>query len=221
MKIKISANNITKQYGGNTKALDNVTLDFEEGGFYAVMGPSGSGKSTLLNILGLLDTPTFGQVVIDGKTVEKMSRDEMADMRMRICGFVFQGFYLNPRLNAVDNVMVPMHINKAYHEKEKYPKAIELLKNFHMEKYAKRLPKELSGGEQQRVCIARALANNPQIILADEPTGNLDEENENIIFEYLKNLSRDGKTVIVVSHNEAIKGYADRVTNMVKGKIHV
>lgn len=220
MAVKIKVVNITKQYGEKAKALDNVTLEFEEGGFYAVMGPSGSGKSTLLNMLGLLDTPTSGEVVIDGKAVEKMSRDEMADMRMKMCGFVFQGFYLNPRLNAVDNVMVPMHINKAYSEKEKHPRAMELLKNFHMEEYAKRLPKELSGGEQQRVCIARALANNPQIILADEPTGNLDEENEGIIFEYLKNLSKEGKTVIVVSHNEAVKNYADVVTNMVKGKVH-
>ncbi len=214
----IRLDKISKIFKNNVTALNSVSIDFEEGTFTAIMGPSGSGKSTLLNIIGLLDKKSEGSVYIKDIEVKDMPEDRKAYLRMKTVGFVFQGFYLNPNLSAIENVKVPMYINDDLRKENKNELALNLLKEFNMEEYADRYPNELSGGEQQRVCIARALANSPEIILADEPTGNLDEANERIIFEYLKKLSQNGKTVIVVSHNDIVKEYADRIIKMEKGK---
>ena len=219
MKSKIKVVNLAKTYPNGACALSNCTLEFEAGKLYAIMGPSGSGKSTLLQIIGLLDTQTEGELFIDDLTVKDKKEAERAYIRMKNIGFIFQSFFLNPRLKVIDNVMVPMHINKDYKPSTKREAAIGFLDSFGMKEYINRYPNELSGGEQQRVCIARAMVNNPDVILADEPTGNLDEDNENIIFDYLKELTNQGKTVIVVSHNEKVEQYADRVIKINKGRV--
>ena len=200
-------------------AMDNVNLEFKTGKFYVIMGHSGSGKSTLIQILGLLDNLTKGELFINGKDVSNLTENEKADIRMQEIGFVFQSFYLNPRLNALENVMLPMYINSKIEKKERKEKATKLLSSFGLENRKKHYPKELSGGEQQRIAIARALANDPNFILADEPTGNLDIKNEKIVFDTLRNLADNGKSVIVVSHNENIKNYADEVIYIENGKV--
>lgn len=200
-------------------AMDNVNLEFKTGKFYVIMGHSGSGKSTLIQILGLLDNLTKGELFINGKDVSNLTENEKADIRMQEIGFVFQSFYLNPRLNALENVMLPMYINSKIEKKERKEKATKLLSSFGLENRKKHYPKELSGGEQQRIAIARALANDPNFILADEPTGNLDIKNEKIVFDTLRKLADDGKSVIVVSHNENIKNYADEVIYIENGKV--
>lgn len=211
MSGSIELKNIRKVYGANTEVLKDFSYRFDSGKFYAIMGRSGAGKSTLLNIIGTVDVPTTGEVLIEGRNVAKLVEDTKAKIRMKLIGFVFQGFYLNPYLNALENVMVPMRINPDIEAKDRKNRAMELLKKFGADQLEDSKPAQMSGGEQQRVCIARALANNPQIILADEPTGNLDEENEQIVFEHLKDLAEQGHTVIVVSHNEKVKEYADEV----------
>lgn len=216
---KIKLENVSKSFANGVSALRECSLEFYEGKFHAIMGPSGSGKSTLLNIIGLLDVQTEGNMYINGNLIKDTSEKERAFMRMKTIGFIFQSFYLNPRLRVLDNVMMPMHINKEYQNISKKEAAISYLESFGMKDYIKRFPNELSGGEQQRVCIARAMVNNPEIILADEPTGNLDEENEKIIFAYLKELAEKGKTVIVVSHNEMVQDYADTVIKVNKGSV--
>lgn len=183
------------------------------------MGPSGSGKSTLLNIIGTLEKQSGGRVIVMGKDISGMTEKEYAVTRVKHIGFVFQNFYLNPYLNALDNVIVPMCVNNEINEKDRKSRAENLLNKFGLKDRMEHLKSELSGGEQQRVAIARALANDPDIILADEPKGNLDEENEIIIFKCLKELAESGKTVIVVSHNEIVREYADEVITIVKGKI--
>lgn len=214
MENIVEIKNVTKIYNKNVKVLDNKSYVFETGKFYAIMGRSGAGKSTLLNIIGTIDDATEGEVIIKGKNIVGLNEKEKAKLRNRDIGFVFQGFYLNPYLNALENVIVPMRINEEIPAKERKAKAIKLLEEFGVENLAESLPSQISGGEQQRVCIARALANNPDIILADEPTGNLDEANEKIVFSYLKKLAKEGHTVIAVSHNEAVKDYADEVVVM-------
>ena len=213
MKIELSG--LAKTYNQKDYVLQDFQYTFESGRFYAIMGPSGAGKSTLLHILGLLDEPSAGEIRIDGKPLTIQGEEERADMRLMIFGFVFQEFFLNPKLTVLENVMVPMHIHPEYqgrkNREKKKERARELLRQFQIDTYEERYPSELSGGEQQRVGIARALANDPAVILADEPTGNLDEKNEENIFNYLKMLAESGKMVIVVSHNEAVKEYADSV----------
>lgn len=215
----IEVKNLTKKFPKGTVALNDVSTSIEEGTFTAIMGPSGSGKTTLMNIIGLLDTPSEGQVYIKGKKIDNLSDKEASKMRMETVGFVFQGFFLNPHLTAVDNVILPMKINPRYEGEDFTKKAEKLLEQFGIIECKDKLPKEMSGGEQQRVCMARALANEPDIILADEPTGNLDEENEKIIFDCLKSISKDGRTVIVISHNDIVKEYSDKVLYIMKGKI--
>ena len=211
MSSVIEINNIEKVYGNSTKVLNGFSYEFENGKFYAIMGRSGAGKSTLLNIIGTIDEATSGEVLIKEKNITKVSERAKAVIRNKQIGFVFQGFYLNPYLNAVENVIVPMRINSEIEKKDRKELAMGLLEKFGAKDLAMSKPSQMSGGEQQRVCIARALANNPEIILADEPTGNLDEENEKIVFEHLKALAKQGHTVIVVSHNESVKNYADEV----------
>ena len=208
--------NVLKCYvsesGQQVKALNLVTYKFEVGKFYAIMGESGSGKSTLINILGLMDEATKGSVFLDGVDTSKCSDDELCKLRNEKIGFVFQNFYINNKLTALENVLLPMYINGNVD----LNKAKDLLKTFNVLDRESHYPYELSGGEQQRVSLARALVNNPKYILADEPTGNLDSKNEDEVFNYLKDISKD-KCVIVVSHNEKIKNYADKVLYLEKG----
>lgn len=206
--------NVCKEYklGKETiKALKNVSVTFENNKFYAIMGRSGSGKSTLVHIIGLLDNPTSGTVYINGKDTSNLKEDEIQEIIGQNIGFVFQKFYLNNNLTALENVMLPSLINKNMSFDEKKKKAMQLLKLVGLENRVNHKPKELSGGEAQRVAIARSLINSPKIIIADEPTGNLDKESELVIFNLLKKISEQGKTVIVVSHNEIIKEYAYKV----------
>ena len=200
-------------------AMDNVNLEIDTGKLYVIMGHSGSGKSTLIQILGLLDNLTHGQLYINGQDVSNISEDEKADIRQKEIGFVFQSFYLNPKLTAIENVILPMYINKDIESSNRRRKALKLLTNFGLENRINHYPKELSGGEQQRIAIARALANDPSFILADEPTGNLDVNNEEIVYNTLRELANSGKAVLVVSHNESIKKYADKVLYMNLGKL--
>lgn len=203
---------IIKIYKTNNKKiliLDGVSLEFEEGKFYLIIGHSGSGKTTLINILGLIDSFDSGEYKIYGKNVASLNDFELSKLRMKNIGYIFQNFYLDPNLKAYENIIVPMCINSEINFKYRKARALKLLDSLDIKERFNHFPNELSGGEQQRVAIARALANDPSIILADEPTGNLDEENEKIIFEKLKKLSKDGKCVIVVSHSNNAKKYAD------------
>lgn len=211
MEKTVEVKKVVKIYKNEAKVLNDVSFEFEKGKFYAIMGRSGAGKSTLLNIIGTIDNATEGEVYINGNNINGLTEKEKAKLRMKNLGFVFQGFYLNPYLNALENVIVPMRINPEISKKERKKRAENLLEKFGVKELADSLPSQMSGGEQQRVCIARALANNPDIILADEPTGNLDEENEKIVFSNLKLLAEQGHTVIAVSHNEGVKEYADEV----------
>lgn len=208
---KIVAKNISKKYEENNQILKDFDYTFERGKMYIIMGPSGAGKTTLLNILGGLEYADKGSVFADDLEVTGLSDDERAEFRMKHIGFIFQAFYLNPRISVLDNVIVPMLVNKDIPKKERKTVAMEKLKAFGIDNYHNKSAKKLSGGEQQRVAIARAMANNPDVILADEPTGNLDEKNEQTVFEYLKKLADEGKIVIVVSHNEAAKKYSDEI----------
>ena len=214
MAETINVKNLNKTYDGKTMILEDFSFTFESGKFYAIMGRSGAGKSTLLNIIGTIDSATDGEVLVMGKNVTGLKEKEKAELRMKNIGFVFQGFYLNPYLNGEENVIVPMRINREIPSTDRKQIAEKLMADFGVENLKSSLPSQMSGGEQQRVCIARALANNPDIILADEPTGNLDEENEKIVFSYLKKLAEQGHTVIAVSHNEAVKDYADEIVEM-------
>lgn len=218
--IKLS--NATKIYNTEKEkiiALNKIDLSFDTGKFYAIMGHSGSGKSTLISILGLITTLSEGTYNLFEKNISNLKDNELSEMRSKKIGFIFQSYYLYPTLRAYENVMIPMLLNKDIKAKNRKEKAIELLNSVGLENRVNHFPRELSGGEQQRVAIARALANNPDIILADEPTGNLDEQNETIIFDKLKKLSKNGKCVIVVSHSVEVKKYADVIIELNKGSI--
>ncbi len=200
-------------------ALRGLNLQVKEGEFVSVMGPSGSGKSTLLNIIGALDRPTKGKVVIAGRDLSSLDDEELAVFRRKVIGFVFQTFNLIPRLTAAENVEVPMIAN-GVPIRDRVKRAIMLLRIVGMEEFAHHKPMELSGGQQQRVAIARALANNPKIILADEPTGNLDTANKKVVMHLLKKLNKEqGKTIIVVTHDPEVAAIADRIVYIRDGKI--
>ncbi len=199
--------------------LDNINVKFEKEKLYAIMGESGSGKTTLLNIIGTLDTLTQGKLLINDKEIINLKDEEKAKIRMKEIGFVFQNFYLNPNMTVEENIMQPMYINPEYNRISMEEKTEELIKMVGLESRRTHYPKELSGGEEQRVAIARALANNPEIILADEPTGNLDKNNEIKILEILKDLSQKGRCVIIVSHSNKVIEYADKVLNLKEGKL--
>ena len=200
-------------------AVSNISYSFKYGKMYVIMGHSGSGKSTLIQCIGLLDVITSGKIFIDGRDINKLSMVRQNILRNKKIGFIFQDYYLNNTMKAYENVMLPMLINKDYNNANKKEIAISLLCDVGLSNRVKHYPKQLSGGEQQRVAIARALANDPDIILADEPTGNLDEETENYVLEKLKKLALQGKCVIVVSHNVTTIDYADIVLKMKNGKI--
>ena len=212
-------NKIYKKGNEEVRALEDIDLAFEKGKFYAIMGHSGSGKSTLISLLGLMNKFDSGDYLVNEKSTNDLKELEASKLRMKEIGFVFQEFYLDEYMTALDNVILPMLINKEIDKQNREKIAIDLLKKFKLEGRESHLPHELSGGEKQRVCIARALANNPSIILADEPTGDLDEENEKMIFDYLKQLSTEGKCVIVVSHSNEVKNYADILIELKSGKL--
>lgn len=214
MSVILECKNLSKLYKkkkSNLEILNNINFKFETGKFYAIMGESGAGKSTLIQILGLLCNYNSGELYINNKNTETMNSKEKALIRNQKIGFIFQSFYLNPLLKAFENVMLPLGVNCKLSQIEKKNKAIGVLKEIGLEERINHFPFELSGGEQQRVAIARALINNPSIILADEPTGSLDPKNSKIIFDILKDLSKQGKCIIVVSHSDDIKKYADEV----------
>ncbi len=218
----IKLENVKKNYQTKDEcihAIDDITYTFQYGKFYAIMGHSGSGKSTLIQCIGLLDIIDSGKIFIEGENITTLSAKEKNKIKNEKIGFVFQNYYLNNTMRAYENVMLPMFINKKFKSTDKKARAIELLKSVDLENRYNHFPKELSGGEQQRVAIARALANNPSIILADEPTGNLDEKNETGILNILKELAEEGKCVIVVSHNNTIYNYADEVIHIRYGKV--
>ena len=202
------------------EVLKSLSYNFEKGKFYGIMGHSGSGKTTLFNIIGTIDKEYNGNILVNSKNISNLNDEDMASLRNLEIGFVFQDFFLDEGLTALENVMVPMIINENIPKKEREVIAKKLLKEVGMEDREKHFPKELSGGEKQRVAIARALSNNPNILLCDEPTGNLDEETENKIFTLLKNLSKSGKCVIVVSHSNEVKSYADVMLYLKDGKLN-
>lgn len=203
-------------------ALNNINITFEKKKFYGIIGHSGSGKSTLIQIIGLLDSYDSGNYIIDDIDVCNLSEDEKAKLRMKKFGFVFQSFYLNEKLTALENVIVPTLINKNIKPDFRKKLARELLTKVGLGDRLDHRPSQLSGGEQQRVAIARALVNNPEVIIADEPTGNLDKKNEKMIFDLLKKLvEEEGKTIILVSHNEIIKDYADVIYSLDDGYLEL
>ncbi|MEM2089478.1 MAG: ABC transporter ATP-binding protein [Candidatus Pacearchaeota archaeon] len=199
-------------------AVREVSLEIEEGDFIAIMGPSGSGKSTLMNLIGALDVPTAGKIFFKDKNIASISESALAKLRGKRIGFVFQQFNLIPTLTAKENVMLPM-IFQGIPAEEREKKAENLLEKVGLSKRANHKPKELSGGEQQRVAIARALANDPEIILADEPTGNLDSKTGKEILEILKKLNEEGKTIIIVTHDSNIAKSAKKIIYIKDGKV--
>lgn len=222
MDYIITIEDITKTYKTkkrDVEVLKKIDLTFSLGKFYAIMGPSGSGKSTLFNILGLVDTPSSGTYKINGIDTTKLTDKSSSIIRMNNIGFVFQDFNLDPYLNALENVMMPLYLNKKIKKEDREKISKDILTKLNLENRLEHFPNELSGGEAQRVAIARALVNNPNIILADEPTGNLDEKLETEIFKILKSLTKENKCVIVVSHSSKIKEYADVVYTLKDGKI--
>lgn len=198
-------------------AVDGINLEVQEKGMVAIVGPSGSGKSTLLHMLGAMDRPTDGTVTVAGKTINDMSERELTRFRREAVGFVFQTFNLIPNLSALENVTLPMEFNGVSKE-ERVERAKSLLERFGLGHRLKHHPKELSGGEMQRVAIARAMGNEPPLVLADEPTGNLDSKSGQIIYELLKEVARE-RTVIVVTHDERLAHLADRVLHIRDGQI--
>ena len=215
----IELNNIIKIYKSKICVLNNLSINFQEGKFYVITGHSGSGKSTLINILGLIDVPTKGTYKLFNKDTKNLNDNQLSKIRMENIGFIFQDFQLNETLNAIENVMLPMTINSKIEKFKRKEIAYNYLCMVGLKDRVTHFPKEMSGGEQQRVAIARALANNPQIILADEPTGNLDANTEKEIFTILKSLSKKGKCIIVVSHSNISKEYADVVFNLNNGEL--
>jgi putative ABC transport system ATP-binding protein len=199
-------------------ALDGVDLTIEKGEFIAIMGPSGCGKTTLLNIIALLDRATDGDYLLDGRSVESLPSFRHAHIRAKEIGFVFQDFNLIERMNVIENVALPLTYGGVHHTK-RLKEASKVLKTFHLSEREYYMPWQLSGGQTQRVAIARALINKPKILLADEPTGNLDSKSSHIIMEELADIHARGNTIIMVTHNSALTTYATRVITMLDGKI--
>ncbi|MGO4500983.1 ABC transporter ATP-binding protein [Paenibacillus sp. 2RAB27] len=217
----IQIDHVCKQYvmGGETiRALDDVSLVIEQGEFVAIMGPSGSGKSTLMNIIGCLDVSDTGSYVLDGRAINQMKDWQLAEIRNRKIGFVFQNFNLLPRLSAYENVELPL-IYRGMTRKEREPLVLKALEAVDLVDRWKHLPSELSGGQQQRVAIARTLAGDPAIILADEPTGALDSKTGIEIMDIFKRLNEQGRTIILITHDHAIAQQAKRVVRFRDGRL--
>lgn len=218
----IKLNNVSRVYsakaeanGAVIRALDNFSLHVEAGEWIAIMGPSGSGKSTFVNLIGCLDRPTSGEILLDGENVAGMTASELNRVRAEKIGFVFQQFHLIPYLTALENVMLAQYFHSMTDEQE----ALEALERVGLKQRAHHIPSQLSGGEQQRVCIARALINDPKIVLADEPTGNLDAVNEEIVLRLLRELHQQGRTIVMVTHDPVVARLADRRIELHHGKI--
>jgi len=220
MNSVISINNITKTYEGPppVKALDGVTLEVQKGDFVAIVGQSGSGKSTLLNMIGLLDSVTEGTIDIEGKNISELSDNELSKFRGEKIGFIFQSFFLLPGLTAQENVAEGL-LYQGISRTERLESATKVLEQVGLGDRTTHLPKELSGGQQQRVAIARALVQDPAFVLADEPTGNLDKESGLNILNILKELNNQGKTVIMITHNQEHAEMFEKVIELVDGKV--
>ena len=223
MKPLIQLKNIHKSYpldGFNLEILKGINLEIAAGEFVAIMGPSGSGKSTLMNILGCLDTPTSGEYILDGENIEHLSGDQLAEIRNRKIGFVFQGFNLLSRTSAIENVELPM-VYAGVPDKDREERAAKALDSVSLHERMHHQPNQLSGGQQQRVAIARAIVNEAPIIFADEPTGNLDTKMSVEIMDLFTKLNKEmRRTIILVTHEEDIALYANRIIKIVDGEIH-
>lgn len=206
---------VTKQYGKSTRALDNLTTSINRGDWTSIMGPSGSGKTTLLNIIGCLDSPTKGSVFIHGTEITKLNQNQLTRFRRENIGLIFQQYHLVPYLTALENVMMAQY----YHSIVDESHAVEVLKRVGLGHRLHHIPAHLSGGEQQRVCIARALINEPDILLADEPTGNLDQKNGEIVLKLIKELHNEGHTIVLVTHNPDIGKLGNRLIRLIDGRI--
>ncbi len=210
----LTLNGISKIYG-ELKALDNINMSVEKGEWVAIMGPSGSGKTTMMNIIGCMDKASIGQLVLAGQDISTLSSKELTQIRRDKIGLIFQQFHLVNYLTALENVMMAQY----YHSMPDEEEAMEVLESVGLKDRAKHLPNQLSGGEQQRVCIARALVNHPDIILADEPTGNLDEKNEFIVMDIFEKLHNKGSSIIVVTHDQEVGDEAERIIRLDHGRI--
>lgn len=204
-EMLLTLDHVSKIYG-SLRAVDDLSLTVPQGEWLSIVGSSGSGKTTLMNIIGCMDSPSKGSVALQGRKLEDLNAGQLADVRKNVIGLVFQKFYLVPHLTAVENVMVAQY----YHSVVDESQAMEALERVGLKDRAHHLPSQLSGGEQQRVCVARALINCPKLLLADEPTGNLDEKNEQIVLDLFKQLHKQGTTIIVVTHDSLVAQCADR-----------
>jgi putative ABC transport system ATP-binding protein len=218
----IKLDNVWKKYDMGKSdvlvVLNKINLEVNKGEFVAITGPSGSGKSTMVNIIGALDKPSFGEMYLGGKDISEMDESSIAFLRGKTIGFIFQQFNLIPTLSALQNVMLPMEIlDTPEHEAKKF--AEELLSMLGLEERFHHKPTELSGGQQQRVAIARALANNPEVILADEPTGNLDSKTGKFVMDFLIKMNKQGKTIILITHDLNLVKYAKRIIYIKDGKV--
>jgi len=218
----IKLDDVWKRYqmgkAGGLTVLKEVNLDIMQGDFIAITGPSGSGKSTIMHLLGALDLPTYGSVYLKGKNIKNLSENSLANLRSQTIGFIFQQFNLLPTFSALENVKMPLELVNTP-EKEANKKAEELLSMMGLKERISHKPTELSGGQQQRVAIARALANDPEIIIADEPTGNLDSKTGKFVMDFLLRLNSHGKTIILVTHEQTLVSYATRVIYIKDGMI--
>ena len=210
----LTLKDVSKIYG-ELKALDNINLTVEKGEWLAIMGPSGSGKTTMMNIIGCMDKASIGEVILDDTNISKLSPKELTEIRRDKIGLIFQQFHLVNYLTAVENIMMAQY----YHSMPDEEEAMAALEAVGLADRAKHLPNQLSGGEQQRVCIARALINHPSILLADEPTGNLDEKNEYIVMDIFEKLHNAGSTIIVVTHDPEVGHEAERMIVLEHGRI--
>lgn len=206
---------LIKQYDKDTRPINNMTVSMMKGAWTSIMGPSGSGKTTLLNLIGCLDSPSNGTIHINGTEITKLNRNQLTRFRRENIGLIFQQYHLIPYLTALENVMMAQYYHSIVDESE----AIEALKRVGLGHRLTHVPAHLSGGEQQRVCIARALINEPNILLADEPTGNLDQKNGDIVLNLIKELHKEGHTIVLVTHNPNIGRLGDRLIKLIDGKI--
>jgi len=219
----IASKNLSRQYGKGdaaVSALADINISIELGEFVAVMGESGAGKSTLLSIMGAMNEPTTGRYLVDGIDVYSLNQEKRADFRREFLGFIFQSFHLMPYLTVIENVLLPLVAQKIS-RKEKWAMALEALESVGLVDKAHRLPSQISGGEKERVAIARAIVNRPPVILADEPTGNLDTRTSGEIMERLQKLNRSGTTIVMVTHSHACSRYANRLLTVSDGKISI
>lgn len=212
----IKINNISKIYENKTKALNNLSLSIKKGQWTSIMGPSGSGKTTLMNIIGCLDSPTNGKVFINNEEITKLNQIQLTRFRRENIGLIFQQYHLVPYLTSLENVMMAQYYHSLVDERD----AINALNKVGLQNRLDHIPAHLSGGEQQRVCIARALVNEPEILLADEPTGNLDQKNGEVVLKLIRDLHIEGHTIILITHNPKIGKLGDKHIVLVDGKIN-